>query len=145
MKFLDIINEHTPLLMEQDPGAPVEGAAAPEQGMVPEQGTDANQVTQVAPEGYTDIVRLLVKATAMNFPVGALDELYRTKITNENAFIIQSAVEVAIKQYETSGDNQERLQNPHYKQFFDSVNTKNFIEKLKTVESIIKSQNPYVK
>jgi hypothetical protein len=78
----------------------------------------------------------------MNFPAGALDELYRTPVTEENAFDVQKAVTATLKQYEMSGDNAERLDNPHYNAYVDSINTSNFINKLKYVESIINTRNP---
>jgi len=145
VKFHDAINRQWSLLSEQEPNEPLDAAApAPSVGPEPEAAA-ANQPTQVAPEGYVDMVRFLIKATAMNFPSGSLDELYRTEVTKENAFTVQKAVKVAMKQYETHGDNQERLENPHYRQFVDSVNPKNFIDKLKKIESIIKKQDPYSK
>lgn len=143
MKFLDTLNRHWALISEQEPGMSAD-AAAPAPAAVPEPAvTNNTPATQVAPEGYVDMVRLLAKATAMNFPAGALDELYRTDITKENAFVVQKAIEVAMKQYANDGDNQERLENPHFRQFVDSVNPKNFIEKLKKIESIVKKQDPY--
>lgn len=143
MKFLDTLNRHWSLISEQEPDMSAD-AAAPAPAAVPEPAvTNNTPATQVAPEGYVDMVRLLAKATAMNFPAGALDELYRTDITKENAFVVQKAIEVAMKQYANDGDNQERLENPHFRQFVDSVNPKNFIEKLKKIESIVKKQDPY--
>ena len=147
MKFYDTINKHLALVTEQDPGE-LTDAAAPDPNATPASvpGSDTSTpVAPVAPVGYVDMVRLLIKATAMNFPAGALDELYRTEVTRDNAFGIQKAITATLKQYESTGDNLERLNNPHYKQFVDSVNPKNFIEKLKKIESIIKSQDPYVK
>jgi hypothetical protein len=137
VKFLDTLDKHWSILNEQEP---VDAA------MPAPNATDAEQQQiQVAPEGYVDMVRLLIKATAMNFPAGSLDELYRTNVTKENAFVVQKVVEVAMKQYANDGDNQERLDNPHYQQFLDSVNPHNFIDKLKQIESIIKKQDPYAK
>ena len=137
MKFIDIINNYRDILTEQDenqaPVASEQDAAEP----APAEGP-----TAVAPEGYVDLVRLLVKATAMNFPVGALDELYRMDVTQENAFTVQKAIVATLKQYEATGDNQERLENPNYKRFIDSVNPGNFIERLKTVKSIIDNRSP---
>ena len=145
MKFLDTLNKQWALISEQEPGMPAD-AAAPAPATAPEPAAaGSNPITEVAPEGYVDMVRLLIKATAMNFPAGALDELYRTDVTKENAFVVQKAVEVAMKQFANDGDNQERLDNPHYKQFVDSVNPRNFIEKLKKIESIVKRQDPYAK
>ena len=109
-------------------------ATAPDAGVAP-----------VAPEGYVDLVKLIAKATAMNFPAGALDEIFRTEITAENAFPMQQALEAAIKQNEMYSDNPERLQNIHYREFVDSINPSNFIQKYKTLVSTLKKQNPYIK
>ena len=142
MKFLDIVNSQLSLINEADETAA--DATAPDPNVQPTPAPVGDkQKIPVAPEGYVDMVRLLVKATAMNFPAGALDELYRTNITEENAFDVQKAITGTLKQYEMSEDNAERLNNPHYKQFVDSINPKNFIEKLKTLESIINKQDPY--
>ena len=141
MRFVNTINNHLSMLLEQDPTATTNDATAPDPDA--QQATGTVPATPVAPEGYVDIVRLLVKATAMNFPAGALDDLYRTEVTKENAFTVQKAITAALKQYEMSEDNAERIDNPNYKQFLDSVNTSNFVDKLTKVKSIIDTRNPY--
>jgi len=153
VKFEKILNKHFTYLSEQTPGEndataplpPLDGgdAALPDLTGNTPNPAEKEQAT-IAPEGYVDLVRLLVKATAMNFPAGSLDELYRTDVTKESALTVQKAVEVALKQYETHGDNQERLDNPNLKNFANSITPKNFIEKLKKLKEIIKQQDPYI-
>ena len=81
----------------------------------------------------------------MNFPAGALDEIFRTDITVENAFPIQTALEAAIKQNEMYSDNPERLQNINYNKFTNSINSGNFINKYKQLLTAMKKQDPYLK
>lgn len=146
MKFLDKLNKQWSLLDEADdtqvPGNEAD-AAAPDPNAAPEptEGVPA----QVAPEGYVGLVKLLAKATAMNFPAGALDEIFRTDITAENAFPMQTALEAAIKQNEMYGDNPERLQNINYNRFANSINAGNFINKYKQLLTVMKKQDPYIK
>jgi len=148
MKFLDKLNKQMAILTEADGAAP---AAAPEaDAAAPDPNAAAAPAAPeapapVAPEGYVDLVRLISKAAAMNFPAGALDEIFRTEITAENAFPIQTALEAVIKQNEMYGDNPERLLNPHYKHFIESVNNKNFIEKYKHLLAALQKQDPYLK
>jgi hypothetical protein len=146
MKFLDKINKQWSLLDEADePQVPdnTADAAAPDPSATPE--PVAGEPAQVAPEGYVGLVKLLAKATAMNFPAGALDEIFRTDITAENAFPMQTALEAAIKQNEMYSDNPERLQNPNYNKFVNSINSGNFINKYKQLLSVMKKQDPYIK
>ena len=143
MRFVETINKQFSMLHEADADTAPNDATAPDPNAQPAPAaTGDKQQIPVAPEGYVDIVRLLVKATAMNFPAGALDELYRTPVTEENAFDVQKAITATLKQYEMSGDNAERLDNPNYNAYIESINTSNFINKLKYVESIINTRNP---
>jgi hypothetical protein len=145
MKFLDRINAQIQLLEADVNTSGTEAVDAAEPATdVSAVASDAG-VAPVAPEGYVDLVKLIAKATAMNFPAGALDEIFRTEITAENAFPMQQALEAAIKQNEMYSDNPERLQNIHYKQFTDSINPGNFIQKYKTLISTLKKQDPYIK
>jgi hypothetical protein len=141
MKFLDKINEQWNLISEE--GEPTQDAAVPDPNAppVPAEG----EPTPIAPGGYVDLVKLLAKAMAMNFPAGALDEIFRADITPDNTFSMQTALEAAIKQNEMYADNSERLQNIHYSQFVDSVNTGNFIKKYKQLLTSMKKQDPYLK
>ena len=120
MKFLEKLNKQWALLDEANKTQDLASdnttdAAAPDPNAAP--APEAGAPAQVAPEGYVGLVKLLAKATAMNFPAGALDEIFRTDITVENAFPIQTALEAAIKQNEMYSDNPERLQNINYNKF----------------------------
>jgi hypothetical protein len=140
MKFIDKINKEWSILDEAD-DATADAAAPDPNAPVP---TD-NNVAQVAPEGYVGLVKLLSKAAAMTFPPGALDEIYRTDITAENAFPMQTALEAAIKQNEMYDDNPERLDNINVKKFINSINTGNFINKYKQILAAMNKQDPYLK
>jgi hypothetical protein len=148
MKFLDKLNTQWSLLDEADdaqapaPDATAD-AAAPDPNATPEPAADTT--AQVAPEGYVGLVKLLSKAAAMTFPPGALDEIFRTDITAENAFSMQTALEAAIKQNEMYNDNPERLDNINVKKFISSINTGNFINKYKQVLAAMNKQDPYLK
>lgn len=130
--------------MNEADEAPVDDAAAPDPNAAPAPAA-TDEPTSVAPEGYVGLVKLLVKATAMNFPAGALDEIFRTEVTAENAFPLQTALEAAIKQNEMYADNPERLENVHFKQFSNSINASNFISKYKHILAAMKKQDPYLK
>lgn len=140
MKFTDRIDNYLTLLSEQDPGtpeAPAADATTPDPNAAPA-ATGEQQPADIAPAGYVDLVKLLVKATAMNFPEGDLDQLYQTVVTKENAFTVRDAVKDALTMYE--GDNMMRLDNPNYKSFLDSINTNNLYLKLNKIKSIINSR-----
>jgi hypothetical protein len=146
MKFLDKLNNQWSLLDEADtePAADVAtDAAAPDPNAAP--APEVDTPTPVAPEGYVGLVKLLSKAVAMNFPAGALDEIFRTEITAENAFPMQTALEAAIKQNEMYADNPERLDNVHLKEFINSINAKNFIGKYQHVLAAMKNQDPFIR
>ena len=139
MKFQDIINYQLSLLSEADETQPTDNqptdAAAPAPGATPAQPQEVAN----APDGYADIVKLLAMATAMNFPAGALDTLYQTPIKVENAFKVRDALKAAKK--ENTVDNQERLNNPHFKKFYDSINETNYQDVLKYLESVVDPKN----
>jgi hypothetical protein len=146
MKFLDKLNKQWALLDEDDATQVPDNtadAAAPDPNATP--APEVGEPTQVAPEGYVGLVKLLAKATAMNFPAGALDEVFRTDITAENAFPMQTALEATIKQNEMYSDNPERLDNPNVKNYISSINTGNFINKYKHLLAAMKEQDPYIK
>ena len=148
MKFLDKLNKQWSLLDEADdtqapaPDATTD-AAAPDPNAAP--APVEGEATPVAPEGYVGLVKLLSKAVAMNFPAGALDEIFRTDITAENAFAMQTALEAAIKQNEMYADNPERLENIHLQKFTNSIKSGNFISKYKHLLAVMKKQDPYLK
>jgi len=145
MKFLDKINEQWSIIGEEGEPAPddTQDAAAPDPNATP--APAANEPAPVAPEGYVGLVKLLSKATAMTFPAGALDEIFRTEITAENAFPVQTALEAVIKQNEMYADNPERLDNINVKQYINDINTSNFISKYKHILAAMKKQDPYIK
>jgi hypothetical protein len=142
VKFIDRIDSYLSLINEQDPGAeaaPTADATAPDPSASQPAAT-GTQGVHVQDEGYVDLVKLLVKATAMNFPIGALDQLYQTDVTKENAFTVRDAVKDALTMYEGDGDNMTRLDNPNYKTFVDSINKNNLYLKLDKIKSIINSR-----
>jgi hypothetical protein len=145
MKFLDKINMHMSVLSEADDNV----ESSPEDATSPDTTASApsadSGVTEVAPEGYVDLVKLIAKAVAMNFPAGALDEIFRTEVTAENAFPMQTALEAAIKQNELYSDNPERLQNVHFREYVDGINASNFIQKYKHLIKVMSNNNPYIK
>lgn len=145
MKFLDKLNQQWSLLEADDVSSVLDttDATAPDPDVAP--APAAGEPAQVAPEGYVGLVKLLAKAVAMNFPAGALDEIFRTDITAENAFPMQTALEAAIKQNEMYADNPERLDNPNLKQYVNGINSGNFINKYKHLLSVMKKQDPYIK
>jgi hypothetical protein len=147
MKFIDKLNKQWDILNEADDAVPAPDntadAAAPDPSAVP--APETGKPAQVAPEGYVGLIKLLAKATAMNFPADALDEIFRTEITAENAFPMQTALEAAIKQNEMYSDNPERLQNVNYNKFVNSINSGNFINKYKQLLATMKKQDPYLK
>jgi hypothetical protein len=140
MKFIDKLNKQWSQLDEADTS---EDATTPDPTTVP--SPEAGQPAPVAPEGYVGLVKLMAKAAAMNFPADALDEIFRTDITRENAFPIQTALEAAIKQNEMYADNPERLDNINVKNYINSINTSNFIARYKHILAAMKKQDPYIK
>jgi len=90
------------------------------------------------PEGYVDLVRLLAKALIMNIPSGSIDTLFTTEITRENVENIREGLQEAINQNLNYEDNPERLDNPHFKNFVNSINESNFMAKYKQILSMMK-------
>ena len=136
MKFLDIVDKHLSLLTEQDPGTTAADATTPDPSAATAAAGNPQQI-QVLPPGYADLVKLLVQATAMSFPPGALDKLYTTKVTEANAGDVRDAIKSAMKSYENDENNLQNLDNTHYKEFLNSINPSNFYEKLKKVANIV--------
>jgi len=97
------------------------------------------------PEGYVDLVRLLAKALIMNIPSGSIDTLFTTTITRENVENIREGLQEAISQNLNYEDNPERLDNPHFKQFVDTINEDNFMAKYKQILSAMKRYSNDVK
>lgn len=149
MRFLDAYRNYSNYLKfvaeqgeqeTQDAAAP-DAAAQPAQIETPAGETQVN----VPPEGYVNMVRLLAKALSMNIPAGELDSIYSgTPITKENAFEMQNALKAVMKDNEIANDNVERLNNPNYKKFVESINARNFQQKLTTITSAMKLKDPSI-
>ena len=144
MSFLKKYQQYLSLVTEQD-GQDVQpqDATAPDAAAaVP----TANEPATVAPEGYVNLVKILSKALAMNIPVGNIDALFATnEVTPENAFTTQDEIEKFLKENEVQADNPERLDNPNYKKFVNSINGTNFEQKLKQLVSAMAQKDPSVK
>jgi hypothetical protein len=129
MKFTDKLNEYV-LSLEQNENTPV----VPE----PTEQKPEKIKQEVAPEGYTEMVRLLAKALVMNVPPDTIDNLFTTKITGENVETIREGLEYLINTSSNYQDNPERLQNPNFLKFYNSINENNFYNKFKELVSAMK-------
>ena len=133
MRFLEKLNEYV-VSLEQDEQTVVtepEAAQAPEAPAKPER-------VEIAPEGYTEMVRLLAKALVINVPPDAIDNLFSTKITGENVEAIREGLEDLINTSGNYSDNPERVENPRVKEFINSINENNFMSKYKQVIDMMK-------
>jgi hypothetical protein len=74
----------------------------------------------------------------MNIPSGSIDTLFTTPITRENVENIREGLQEAINQNLNYEDNPERLDNPHFKNFVNSINESNFMAKYKQILSVMK-------
>jgi hypothetical protein len=145
MKFLSKLDEYYKLLKEQPEQ---QDAAAPdlEAAPVPDEQPQAPQQAAIAPEGYVNIVRMLAKALVMNIPTSEIDTIFTTQeINKENALEMQKGIEAVMKDNEVKSDNLERLRNPNYNKFVDSINEKNFMQKYEKLLGTMKTQSPYIK
>lgn len=150
MGFLSKLDEYYTLLKEQPEN---QDAAMPQPesnvvSPVPEAPADKPEENQVnvPPEGYVNILRLLTKALVMDIPASELDTLLTgQEITKENAYEMQKALDAVMKDNEIKSDNIQRLNNPNYKKFTDSINERNFMEKYKYILNAMKKRSPYVK
>jgi hypothetical protein len=133
MRFLEKLNEYV-VSLEQDEQAVV---AEPEATPAPEAPTKPERV-EIAPEGYTEMVRLLAKALVINVPPDAIDNLFSTKITGENVEAIREGLEDLINTSGNYSDNPERMENPRVKEFVNSINENNFMSKYKQVIDMMK-------
>jgi len=133
MRFLEKLNEYVISLEqnEQTIATEPEAATAPEAPAKPER-------VEIAPEGYTEMVRLLAKALVISVPPDAIDNLFSTKITGENVEAIREGLEDLINTSGNYSDNPERLENPRVKEFINSVNENNFMSKYKQVIDMMK-------
>lgn len=136
MTFNETLSKYTSLLNEQDPVAQDAAAPAPAaEQPKPAPTSPKEQTVSLPPEGYVDMVRLLSKALIMNIPAGSIDALFTTPITKENATQVREGLQDAILTNENYEDNPQRLENPHYKAFVNSINEKNFMSKYKEILS----------
>jgi hypothetical protein len=149
MSFNDKISKYMHLFNEQDQS---QDAAMPQaQTAIPDPATPAPQATEepdtLPPEGYVDIVRMLAKALVMNIPAGSIDTLFTKPINRETATDVREALQQAIAQNENYEDNSNKLTNPHFRQFEQSINENNFMAKYKEILNIMKrySDDPNLK
>ena len=144
VKYLELLKHYSNLLeaAPQDaaqPAAPAGGDVSPVPVAMPSTGaSEQEQPVNVPPEGYVDIVRLLSKALVMNVPTEAVDSMWTTPVTKENAETMRAGIQNAIKENENYEDNPERLDNPHFKEFYNGINEKNFVQKYKQILGIMK-------
>lgn len=147
MSFTDKLKEVLSTLTEapqqdmntQDAAAPAPAAEQPQ----PTEG----QPTAIPPEGYVDMVRMLAKALVMNVPAGSIDALFTTPITKENATQVREGLQDAISTNENYADNPQKLENPNLKRFINSINENNFMQKYKSLLSVMQkySNDPKLK
>lgn len=146
MRFLSKYTSYLKLVSEIT-AAEQQDAAVPDPA-VAQQQPESEPVTQqvnVPPEGYVNLVKMIAKALVMNIPAGEIDTLLSGgEITKENTFEIQNALKVVLKDNEVKEDNVERLNNPNYKKFVDSINENNFMQKYNKILSIMKKRSPYI-
>ena len=145
MAFLTRYNEYITTLIEQDiaQGEP-QDATAPDPNAQPEPATD-NTPQAVAPEGYVSLVKMLAKALVMDIPAGEIDAVFTgDNIAKENAFDIQNKLKLVMNENEVQSDNIERLKNPNFNKFVNSVNENNFMQKYNVIVNYMKKKSPYV-
>lgn len=135
MAFKDILQKYA-YLIEQEPGMQDATQPAPQTEQPVPAAKQNNAV--IPPEGYVDMVRLLAKALIMNVPSGSIDALFSTPITKENAESIREGLQNAINTSETYEDNPQRIENPNFKKFVNSINENNFMAKYKELLSAMK-------
>jgi hypothetical protein len=133
MRFLEKLNEYVVSLEQDEQAAVAEPTAAP----APEAPAKPERV-EIAPEGYTEMVRLLAKALVINVPPDAIDNLFSTKITGENVEAIREGLEDLINTSGNYSDNPERVENPRVKEFINSINENDFMSKYKQVINMMK-------
>lgn len=134
MAFNDLLKKYSPILNEQQP-APQDAAAPAPAAEQPTPAPSTEQPVSVPPEGYVDMVRMLAKALVMNIPTGSIDALFTTPITRENATAVREGLQDAIVSNENFEDNPQRIENPHFKAFLNSINENNFMVKYKELLS----------
>lgn len=138
MSFLKKLNEYV-LSFEQDvklEGEPEETKDSAANPPAPE--TQAPETAKIAPEGYTEMVRLLAKALVMNVPPDAIDGLFSGQITPENTEAVREGLEDLINTSSNFQDNPERIANPNFLKYYDSINENNFYKKFNELVNIMK-------
>lgn len=145
MAFLQKYNEYITTLTEQDAQqeAP-QDATTPDPAAQPKPTAD-NSPQPVAPEGYVSLVKMMAKALVMDIPAGEIDAVFTgNDITKESAFDIQNKLKLVMNENEVKSDNIERLENPNYKNFVNSVNENNFMQKYNVLVNYMKRKSPYI-
>ena len=145
MRFIEKYSKYLGLLQEQP--EPQGDAAAPDPNATPPQPEVKTEIKQatVPPEGYVNLVRMIAKALVMDIPAGEIDTILSgEEVTKENAFQIQKGLEAILKDNEIKSDNPERLFNTNYKDFENSINENNFMQKYEKLLQIMKKMSPYI-
>jgi len=137
MRFLQKLNEYVVSLEQDEQTLDTQATPAASAEPAPEPKKEIQKV-DVAPEGYTEMVRLMAKALVMNVPPEAIDDLFTTKITGENVEAVREGLEDLINTSSNYQDNPERLENIHFKTFVNSINEKNFYNKFKEIVGMMK-------
>jgi hypothetical protein len=150
MSFISKYSYYLNLLKEQPESSAIpdaQDAAAPDPNASKQLGANKPeaQQTTIPPEGYVNLVRLLAKALVMNIPATEIDTLLTgQEITKENAIEMQTALNKVLNDNEVKEDNPERLENPNFKKFINSINENNFMQKYNQLLSAMKKRSPYV-
>jgi hypothetical protein len=140
MNFIEKLNEYV-MSYEQDENndlTKINKNASSEPAAVSEPPPAEKEKVEVAPEGYVEMVRLLAKALVMNVPPDAIDNLFSTKITGENAQTLREGLEDLINTSSSYKDNPERVENTNFLKFYNSINENNFYNKLKEIVNAMK-------
>lgn len=140
MKFSEHLEKYT-LSLEQDnlgeiPRDPNDVPA--ETDLEKSTNKQKKEQIKVAPEGYVEMVRLMAKALVMNVPPDAIDGLFTQNINGENVEQIREGLEELINTSTNYKDNPERLENPNFIKYYNSINEMNFQKKFKEIINIMK-------
>lgn len=109
-----------------------------------EAGSAEGEVKDVPPEGYVNLVRLLVKALSINVPEDQLDDIFSTEVVAENAVEVVDKIENIINLNKNTGENNSRLDNPKLKKFADTINEVNMMPRLKQIAKAMKKYSPSI-
>jgi hypothetical protein len=140
MNFIEKLNEYV-MSFEQDENnglTKINSNASSKPAAVSEPQSAEKEKIEVAPEGYVEMVRLLAKALVMNVPPDAIDNLFSTKITGENAQTLREGLEDLINTSSNYKDNPERVENTNFLSFYNSINENNFYNKFKEIVNAMK-------